>query len=274
MKIAALIRAYHRPDQLAALLDRLRGDLWAPYVHLDRKADARQFAALHDKATFLPDRIRVNWGGLTQVEAVLMLFRAALRDPAITHFYNMSGQCYPVKSDAQIRERIESLPPGSANLIEMHAMPVCHKPLKRFTRRWVHDVENPLLRPIARLLFRGLPDRSLDEMRGVSLYGGGCWWLFERQAVEKIVHFLDANPWYWRAFRHSDCPDEMLLHSLLAPLDIRVGGEAPTVDVWLEGKAHPETVTPAMHERFVAGPALFARKYVTFHPGMPGADAQ
>ncbi len=272
MKIAALIRAYHRPDQLALLLDRLQGDLWVPFVHIDRKSDMTPFAALRDKATFLDDRVQVNWGGLSQVEGVLLLLRAAFRDPTITHFYHMSGQCYPVKTDAQIRDRIASFPAGTANLMELTAMPVSHKPLERYTRYWLHDVQNPIAWRILRKIFPCLPDRSLSTLRGIDLYGGGAWWLLEREAVAKILRFLDQNPWYMRRFRHTDCPDEMLLHSLMAPLDIMIGGDAPTADIWVQGKAHPETVTEAIHQSFVESPALFGRKYVDFHPAGSGAN--
>lgn len=266
MKIAALIRAYHRPEQLELLLDRLEGELWAPYVHIDRKADLRQFADSFDKAIFLKDRVTVNWGGLTQVEALLRLIRVALEDPTITHFYTMSGQCYPVKDDAQIRARIASFPPGTANLMERTAMPVSHKPLKRYTRRWVHDVRNPVAWHALRWVFARLPDKPLHKLRGIPLYGGGAWFLFERQAIEKMMQFLDQNRWFWRLFRASDCPDEMLLHSLVAPLGIQIGGDSPTADTWIQGKSHPETVTEAMHQAYVEGPALFGRKYVHFHP--------
>lgn len=266
IRIAALIRAYHRPDQLALLLNRLHGALWAPFVHIDRKVDQRHFAHLQDKAVFLSDRIQVNWGGLSQVEATVRLLRAALHDPTITHFYTMSGQCFPVKSDARIREYIASLPAGAGNLMELTAMPVSHKPLERYTRWWLHDVRNPVAWRILRYAFPRLPDRSLARLRGIRLYGGGCWWLIERQTVEKLLAFLDANRWFWRLFRYSDCPDEMLLHSLVAPLGIRIGGPSPTADVWIQGKAHPETITPVMHRQFIDGPALFARKYVDYHP--------
>ena len=269
VKIAALVRAYHRPDQLSVLLDRLSGDLWARYVHIDGKSDIELFHHSRDKAVFLDNRVPVYWGGLSQVESALRLLRAAFSDPTITHFYHMSGQCYPVKSDEQIRERLQSFHAGSANLMELVAMPVSHKPLERYTRRWLHDVQNPITWRIYRRLFPRLPDRSLARLRGIRLYGGGCWWLFEREAVAKILAFLDENRWYWRLFRHTDCPDEMLLHSLMAPLGIQIGGEAPTADVWIQGKAHPETITEAMHEQFVQGPALFARKYGNFHPALP-----
>ncbi len=266
MKIAALIRAYHRPEQLALLLDRLTGDLWAPYVHIDRKSDIGLFDACRANAVFLEHRVPVHWGGLTQVDAAVLLLRAALADPAITHFYLMSGECYPVKTDAQIRARIESLPPGSANLMELTAMPVSHKPLERYTRRWLHEVRNPTAWRILWRLFPRLRNRSLAGLRGIPLHGGGAWWLFERQAIEAFLRFIDDNAWYRRGFRHTNCPDEMMLHSLVAPLGIRIGGDSPTADTWVQGNAHPEPVTESMHAAFTESPALFGRKYGAFHP--------
>lgn len=266
MKIAALVRAYHRPDQLGLLLDRLGGELWAPFVHIDRKSDIRPFAGLRRQAVFLSDRVQVNWGGLSQVDAAVLLLRAALRDPAVTHFYLMSGQCYPVKTDDQVRQRIASFPPGSANLMELTAMPVSHKPLERYTRRWLHDVQDPIAWRFLSRVFPRLPDKPLTRLRGIPLHGGGAWWLLERRTVEKMLAFLAENPWYWRLFRYSDCPDEMLLHSLVAPLDITIGGTSPTADTWVQGAAHPKTVTAAMHREFVESSALFGRKYIDFHP--------
>ena len=39
----------------------------------------RQFADSRYRSAFLRDRVQVNWGGLSQVESVLLLLRAALR---------------------------------------------------------------------------------------------------------------------------------------------------------------------------------------------------
>lgn len=266
MKIAALIQVHQNPRQLSRLLDRLSGSLWATFVHVDRKTAGSAFAGLHAKATFLTERVKVHWGGLSQVEAALLLLREAYRDRDVTHFYHMSGQCYPVKSDAQIAAAIGGMPAGSANLISLIAMPVSHKPLYRFTRHAFFDVGSPLLRKVLNRLAAYLPDRSLEELRGIELYGGTSWWLLERATVGKLLDFIDRNPWYVQAFRHSTSADEMLIHSLVKSLGITVGAGCPTAAKWIEGRANPEIVTAADHRRFVDGPAFFARKYADFHP--------
>ncbi|WP_179209253.1 hypothetical protein [Haematobacter genomosp. 1] len=64
MKIAALVQAHHRPDLLEKLLDRLSGELWVRYVHVDRKSDIAPFRLFFERATFVEDRVKVYWGGL------------------------------------------------------------------------------------------------------------------------------------------------------------------------------------------------------------------
>ena len=273
MKIAALIQAHHRPEQLSLLLDRLGGELWSRFVHVDRKTDIAMFAGLRDKAVFLDRRVRVNWAGRSQVEACLLLMREAIGDPTVTHFYHMSGQCYPVKTDRQIRDHLASMPPGAANFLSLEAMPVSHKPLERFTQRYFHDIRPPLLRKIVARSASLLPDQQLAGLCGIQLFGGSAWWLFERDTVEKMLRFVADNPWYWRLFRHSSSPDEMFFHSLIAPLGITVGGESPTAAMWIPGRDNPEAITPAMHEDFVRGPKLFARKYDHFHPALASGGA-
>ena len=62
MRIAALIIAYHRPDLLDHLIDRLSGDLWQVYVHLDKKSNATDFSHLASKVRSFESIYRVYWG--------------------------------------------------------------------------------------------------------------------------------------------------------------------------------------------------------------------
>jgi hypothetical protein len=60
--------------------------------------------------------------------ATLELLRCGLADKAITHFYLMSGQRFPIKSDTEIAEIIEASKP-SVNFFNSVAMPHVTKPL-------------------------------------------------------------------------------------------------------------------------------------------------
>jgi hypothetical protein len=193
IKIAVLVQVHHRPDLTAHLLDRLSTPLWNVYVHVDRKTDVVPFAALSDRAVFLRRRKRVFWGGFSQVEASLLLLRRAYRDLENTHFYLMSGQCFPIKSDAEIERRLGHC---GGNFISMVKMPTHEKPLLRLTRWHCNDVRYGRLQRYQRALFRRLPERNLDRLlRGMEPWAGSQWWLLSRQAVGDLLEVI-TGAWH------------------------------------------------------------------------------
>lgn len=109
MRIAALIIAYHRPDILGHLIDRLSGDLWQVYVHLDKKSKFGDFSQLTPKVRSFESIYKVYWGCFSHVLATLHLMRRALENSSNTHFYLMSGQCFPIKTDVDIGHTTRNL---------------------------------------------------------------------------------------------------------------------------------------------------------------------
>ena len=268
MKIAALIRVHNRPQNLDTLLDRLNGPLWKPFIHFNRLFDNQGFSS-RARAAAIPQRVPVRWAGWSMVEATLHLMRAALRDPEITHLYLLSGQCYPLRTDAEIERAIDELPKGEANLLTIGPMPALTKPLTRLTRWHFYDLP---LGPLATLVENNeyrLPRRKIVErlIREMQLYAGSGWWLFEREAVERMLRYLDQNRWFLDAFRWSQVPDEMFFQILTVALKIPVSGDSPTYDHWVQGRRNPEVVTPEILQQGLATACLFARKFEGFYPG-------
>jgi hypothetical protein len=261
MRIAALIQAHHRPDLLAHLIDRLSGDLWQAYVHLDKKSNAADFSRLTTRVRSFESIYRVYWAGFSQVLATQYLMSRALEDPSNTHFYLMSGQCYPVKTDEQIAALLEV---EAGNFITVLKMPVSHKPLHRLTRWHFHDAkafENTALKKIAQKIFNLSPRDIAKSLRGLQPYGGTTWFMLNRESVSAILNFLDSNPWYLNAFRWSAAPDEMFFQTIIAKLGIRPDRMTPTFAKWIEGEPHPLPVTEATLSEAKASWHLMARKF-------------
>ena len=267
MKIAALIRVHNRPQNLEILLDRLDGPLWKPFIHFNKLFDNREFSS-RARAAAIPKRVPVRWAGWSMVQATLHLMRAALRDPEITHLYLLSGQCYPLRTDAEIERAIGELPKGEANLLTIGPMPALTKPLTRLTRWHFYDLP---LGPLATLVENNeyrLPRRKAVErlMQEMQLYAGSGWWLFEREAAERMLDHLDRNRWVLDAFRWSQVPDEMFFQILVVALRIPVSGDSPTFDHWIQGRRNPEVVTPEILREGLSTGCLFARKFEDFYP--------
>jgi hypothetical protein len=264
MRIAALIQPYHRPDLLDHLVDRLSSELWQIYIHLDKKSDASQFAHFIPRVRSFQSLYRVNWGSFSHVLASLHLMRLALEDQSNTHFYLMSGQCFPVKTDQQIAAILEA---EAGNFISVVQMPVWHKPMHRLNRWHFHDaraigIDNAILRKITRKIFSGLPDRNVDKMlRGMKPHAGSVWWLLNRDAVSSILRFINDNSWYLNAFRWSLIPEEMFFQTLIVNLEIRPDRASPTFDKWIDGHRHPLTIDEALLSEAKASWHLMARKF-------------
>lgn len=271
MKIAAIIQAHHRPDLLEKLLDRLSGDLWTRHVHVDRKSDIAAFAALRDRAAFLEDRVIVRWSGFSQVQATLRLLEAALAAPDVTHLYLMSGQDYPLKSDAEIAallHRSAAAQGGNGgNFMNIFAMPRPDKPISRLQGHYFRDHPVPALVPVLERAARLLPPREIGRLlRGIPPHGGSTWWLVERRVAEGMLAFLRAEPWYARAFHHALFSDEMFFQTLFVHLGFRADGGTPTATRWQTGRPNPEIITPAIHAEMCRDWHLMARKFADFHP--------
>jgi Core-2/I-Branching enzyme len=260
MKIAALILAHHRRDLLAQLVSRLNGPLWNVYIHLDKKTDpAGGFA---DLPADLLQRYAVQWAGFSTVLAIFALAERALANPTNTHFYLMSGQCFPIKTD----DEIEQIVADGGNCMTIVKMPVWHKPLSRLDQFHFNDgypLPGRLGSRIVNRVARRLEPRSIQRLlRDIEPYAGTTWWLLERDAMRRIVQFVAANPWLLKSYRYSIHADEMFFQTLAVKTSIKTHRECPTFAKWIDGEFHPLSITPEILAEAKRGWHLMARKFV------------
>lgn len=267
MKIAALIQAHAHPKRLDQLLDRLSGDLWQPYVHIDQKSRISDFHNSIDKAVFLTNRLPVWWGGFSQVAATLALIEASLSS-GCSHFLLMSGQCFPVAPDATFL-RYSTI--GKGNLFNSQPMPSASKPMHRITRR--HAPDRPRSHAIAYYrLMRLLPERSSTQLlKGMTPHAGSNWWMLDRETIEAVHTFHTQNAWLASAFRSTSCSDEMFFQTILAHLGIQPYGPCPTYAKWDVHNPRPNPI-PLNQTDWIElqnSSHLIARKFDRYHPSDP-----
>lgn len=262
MKIAALVMAHHRPDCLGRLLSRLQGDLWARYLHVDAKADLAPFTHLLRLVNPVPRRMAVYWGTFSQVEVAVALLRYALEDRENTHFYTVTGQDYPIKPDSEIASAIARAAYGG-NFITIRRMPTRDKPLSRLEKRYYSRLSPRWRKKLADVL----PKRRVDRhLRGLEPFAGSAMWVLNRRTGQEMIDFLDDNPWYSAAFRHTKCPDEMFFQTLARHLGVDVDGGCPTRSFWIQGRSNPELITPAILKEIRGDWHFMARKFDRYYP--------
>ena len=211
MKAAILIMAHHQPARLAKLVEFLTCDWTRIFIHIDRKSDIAQFLKCipkHQNITFIEDRIEVNWGGFSPVEATLNLLHASLQfGEDFERFCLLSGSDFPIKPLSEIKAAFNS-----------------EKEFMRIDRRlhlsennkqvdfvkYFHFADSPFAKTTA-----PPPKISRKIYDKIDLYHGSQWWCLTFGCIKYITEFLQENNDYIIFHKHTFAADEIFFHSIV-----------------------------------------------------------
>ena len=221
--MAWLVLAHEGPDQLRALLERIApaGGPDFAVVHLDRKSALwreTQGAFLVDlpNVTVIADPTAVHWAHASQVEAIRLVLREALRRP-FRHAHLISGVDWPLVGRSTIlsalaraegRDCLIEADPGVQSWrmerISLHARWLRPDPGNAFAvrREW-----------LLRRLSARLPARTAQPWG--PWHKGSTWWSLPREVCER-VHAELSGPAASRALRFTQCADEHAIQTIVA----------------------------------------------------------
>jgi hypothetical protein len=208
------VLAHDDPEMLARLSARL-----APhrvFVHIDARRPLAPFAAAvrsQPHVQLIPDRVTVNWGGLSQVDATMRLYREIVTqvEPS-EQIVLLSGHCYPLHPVADI---VRALDEASNRL---HLRGVRYSEIRDRTRtrrfhfydqfpvrqsgirRIAYAVPRKLLQAVAPLLPRRIPGEE-----GFVL--GSQWTVLTADAITTAV--IPAYESLRRRLRMTFAPEEI-----------------------------------------------------------------
>src|ERR1019366_7869934 len=276
MKIAYLTLVHDNPGVLKRLIAALSCKDCGFFIHIDRKANIRQFSGINGDNIFLSEeRVPVYHSGFTMVEATLLLLRGALSRPQdYDYFVLLGGTHYPLQSKEYIHSFFEKN--RGSEFISMARMPndAYGMPVSKLNRMYCEEDE-PVRRFVSRVLAKvGLAQRDHRKcLGGREAYGGSQWWALTREACQFIIEFLQSNEKLSRFFRNTCCPDEMFFHTILGNSPFRSHvrrnltylhwpvGQRPSV----LNSAHVQQIAsrerPWIDDEWGSGEALFARKF-------------
>jgi hypothetical protein len=258
VRIAYVISAYRRPEQLVRLVHRLAGDDVRFFVHVDSKTREPVFRSMIDglasleTVSFLP-RHACHWGGFGHVRASLKGIAAIVEsgfDPDYTIL--LSGQDYPIKPNRAIREFLAERE-GRSSFMHF-PLPAPHWTgggLPRFRDwhlRW-------------RRLHVRIPLRRTIPL-GLDPWGGSAYWIMSHRALDVVHAFVEEQLEYVRFFAHVDIPDEIFFQTIL--LNSPLADECD--DIRLHYTEWGRTPAPAVlvasdYPHLADSPCLFARKF-------------
>lgn len=228
-------------------------------VHVDKssgpelQADIHDFVTSHAGAEMLPAR-NALWGGYSLVDAELRGMAHLLEmDAGWTHYINLSGQDFPLKSQAYIRDFLR-INPGRQFIRFADQMAMRPETMDR--------VGHVAIEAGGRMLHTGISRRYLP---GAKPYIGTQWKAVTRAFCDFVCR--DAQAKRFKVFyRKSFIPDEGFFQSVL--LNTRGHGEIINDDLrtidWIPDgdiKLRPRTFTVDDAAWLKSSPDLFARKF-------------
>src|SRR4051794_7786692 len=124
MRLAIVVLAHDRPDQLARLLSALRHPQARVYLHVDRRSELAAFATALEEAgvgdvALLP-RHATDWGSAELVDAALEGLVQGVKD-GCDYFTLISGRDFPLRPVEEILAFFEKA--GSGSYLEHFSLP-------------------------------------------------------------------------------------------------------------------------------------------------------
>ena len=272
MDINYIILAHQHPAQLQRLVSRLAAAETYFYIHIDSRAAIEPFKAQLaslQNVFFLPNREAGTWGDIGIVKATCHALRKILDDNRNGYCILLSGQDYPIKAPAQIRQFLEKhngtiyadiwpLPykkwfNGGLYRLQFYKynVPDSSRPYTLvppiFSKAFFeHPVGNG--RKVWKLIRHGhLPLRLMRKRKmpgSIHPYGGSQWWAITTAVAQKLVSFSEKQKDYLKFHRFTLLADEIFFQSLIAYIaqEEKISIQpALTYVRFLEGEAHPVT---------------------------------
>ena len=270
MKHAYLIMAHNNPRILRVLLEMIDDERNDIFLHVDSKSDLLErntFATKHAQLHVLEKRKNVNWGGVTQIYAELLLFETALKNGPYSYYHLISGVDLPIKSQDYIHRFFDEHQ-GKEFIRYQKGIDNNSKMIKeRVGRYWVMEkyfrTGNVLMKAIREVMntIIGVVPRKLD----MDFRKGTNWVSLTEKAVKYMIENKEK---IYSRYKHTRATDEVYKHTLIYEnpelynnvYDLSESWEACMREIdWKRGNPYVWTIKDK--EILKNSPCLFARKF-------------
>lgn len=192
------------------------------FIHIDGYVDINNFIHLnkYENVHFIKHRIKISWGGISIVDAMLKLLNMAINMKLnCSHYIFLSGSCYPIKPIKQLENFLSNnLDKSFIKYINLYDHPNFERQIRY---RYVMENPFPYRNKITYQIHRVLRRISIHLKRSNTWnknyipYGGSQWIVLNQQCSEYVIYFHEYNPWFREMFKNTYAPDEHYIHTIL-----------------------------------------------------------
>lgn len=265
-KHAYLIIAHNNFAQLQTLITLLDDPQNDIYLHVDKKAKTFQpdKIKVSHSDLILIDRIRVNWGGHSQIKCEMNLLKAAYKKQYY-YYHLLSGVDLPLKSQKEIKSFFESAYPKNfikfddvsiENGSFLHRVKTYHLFQDYFGLN--KGLIPGFLRRLEKLSLRFQELIGVQRKQYITPYKGTNWFSITHELAQYVISREDIIK---KQFYHTVCADEVFLHSLAMESPYRdtvVNNSLRAVD-WTRGT--PYVYRSEDVDELLDSEDLFGRKF-------------
>ncbi len=270
MKHGVLITAHNNSFVTRSLLKSLDDERFTFYLLIDKKSNTKEdeyVPILNNATTKILPRIKINWGGYSQIEAELLLIKAALQDrQQYLHFIQGADLNLktPDELDAFCQKRYGEL------FIDISKTPCDFANYKVLCKHFLANTEFFRTNKIVKVLNHGIAHLQKPLMKHKKSYGqlysGSALWSISCDFAEYLVRKeLEIK----RMYKYSLAADEVFIQTVCMGSKYRncvsSSGMARLIDWGNREGNSPKTFTMADAKELteaIDNPCLmFARKF-------------
>lgn len=298
MLINYLLLIHKKPKQFKRLVCALQDCDSRFFVHIDKKCDINEFRKeVHENGNLFyvanENRQEGRWGSLSLVEAALSTMRLAMDKGGEGHFILLSGQDYPLRSNAYIKDFLSAH--KTSNFMSVYTIPDEKKSsedggYERFIS-WTFDCQNPRdSRMKAKIKPFSFNRKTLGGFFRLSMYrpqllpvavkawfcrrkypeGLGMrfnefWCVLTKDAVEKVINTYDNRKELREYYKYMHIPDESMFSSILCEIPRFKDSLMPMchyIDWDVNNNGSPKTLT--MDDTLLIKEAMAKHPYILF----------
>lgn len=280
MKHAYLIIAHNEPEVLRVLLSALDDSRNDVYLHIDRRVASlyHQFQTVRLQQAnlyVLSDRKKVYWGDISQVEVEYLLLETALANGPYAYYHLLSGTDLPLHTQDYIHRFFELY--AGREFVGFWSSRAHQRDLKRKVMRYYLFTEHLKDKGSFRHACMAFARNVVLTVQKLTRYQRSKTFDFKKgpnwmSVTEDFCRYLmEKKPLIIRRLRHTLCPDEIFVQTLLwnSPfreniycLDDPNMGNMREVD-WERGNPYVWQSQDS-HQLFLSE-KLFARKFSWAH---------
>ena len=249
------------------MLDHPKIDI---FIHFDAKNKsydpAETLKLTKYSRIFHTPRIKVSWGGYSQIKAELILLEAAASQGHYGHYHLLSGADLPIKKSEDIIKFFEEH--SENEFVGFQSRNFGYEDRIRYYYPFQElngRRGNRIVRVLSRISLKLQKMLHVHRNKGINFQKGSQWF----SITDKFARYvLSKREWIHKVFHDTVCADEIFLHTLLLNSDFyekRAPSSMRFID-WNRGS--PYTFRLSDLEQIKASQAMFARKF------QPSVDAE